>query len=51
MTLRDRGSFVTTIVDGLDGRRREWGFEPPAAYEYVATVDWSHRYEGRIDVP
>ncbi|MFC7138160.1 hypothetical protein ACFQRB_20150 [Halobaculum litoreum] len=24
-TLRGRGSYVTTIVDGVDGRLREWG--------------------------
>ena len=50
-TLRDRGSFVTTIVDGIDGRFREWGIEPPASYVYVETVDDCHHYEGALHVP
>jgi hypothetical protein len=50
-TLRERGSYVATIVDGLDDRLREWGFGPPAAYEYAGTVDGSHRYEGRLTPP
>ena len=35
-TLRDYGPFVTTIVDGVDESLREWGVEPPTAYEYDA---------------
>lgn len=50
-TLRDRGSFVTTIVDGIDRRLRSWGVEPPAAYEYVQTVQDTHRYEGTLELP
>ena len=50
-TLRDRGSFVTTIVDGIDGRFREWGIEPPEAYAYVETVDGRHHYAGTLRVP
>jgi hypothetical protein len=50
-TLRDRGSFVTTVVDGTDGRFREWGIEPPDAYGYVETVDGWHRYDGTLRVP
>jgi hypothetical protein len=34
-SLRDYGSFVCTIVDGVDDRLREWGVEPPATYEFV----------------
>lgn len=49
--LRDRGSYVTTIVDGVDGRLRSWGIEPPAAYEYTETVEDTHRYEGRVGLP
>ena len=50
-TLRERGSFVTTIVDGVDRRFRAWGIDPPDAYRYTATADGSHRYEGRLDLP
>lgn len=50
-TLRDRGSFVTTIVDGIDERLRSWGIEPPAAYTYTETVDGVHRYEGQLAAP
>lgn len=48
--LRAYGSFVTTIVDGLDERLRSWGVDPPPAYEYVDTVDGWHRYEGVLSV-
>ena len=50
-TLRERGSFVTTIVDGVDRRFRAWGIDPPDAYRYTATADGSHRYDGRLDLP
>jgi hypothetical protein len=50
-TLRERGSFVVTIVDGIDSRFRAWGIEPPDAYRYEATVDGSHHYEGRLRLP
>jgi hypothetical protein len=50
-TLRDRGSFVTTIVDGIDDRFQGWGIEPPEAYAYVETVDGRHHYEGTLHVP
>lgn len=33
-TLRGYGSFVQTIVDGVDERLREWGVEPPDAYRF-----------------
>jgi hypothetical protein len=49
--LRDRGSFVTTIVDGIDSRLRAWGIEPPDTYEYTDTVGTVHRYEGRLRLP
>ena len=49
--LRDRGAFVTTIVDGVDDRLRAWGVEPPDAYEYTGTVGETHRYEGRLSLP
>mgnify|MGYP005858205197 FL=1 len=49
--LRDRGSFLTTYVDGVDERLRAWGIEPPDAYEYTGTVDGSHRYEGTLTLP
>jgi len=50
-TLRARGSHVTTVVDGIDDRLRAWGIDPPEAYEYVETVDGSHRYEGTLRLP
>jgi hypothetical protein len=48
-TLRGRGSFVRTIVDGVDERLAAWGIETPGAYRYQATVDGTHRYEGMIE--
>jgi len=50
-TLRDRGSFLTTYVNGVDERLRAWGIEPPAAYEYVGTNDQTHRYAGTLRLP
>jgi len=50
-TLRDRDSFLVTYVDGVDERLREWGIEPPPAYEYRETVDGTHRYEGTLTLP
>jgi len=50
-TLRDRGSFVTTIVDGIDEKLRSWGIEPPPAYEFADTVEGVHRYEGLLRLP
>jgi hypothetical protein len=50
-TVRDRGSYVTTIVDGIDARLRAWGVEPPDSYEYVHTEDGTHRYEGMLRLP
>ncbi len=50
-TLRDRGSFLATYVDGVDDRLRAWGVEPPDAYEYVETVDGWHRYAGTLRLP
>lgn len=47
-TLRDRGSFVTTIVDGVDSRLRSWGVTPPPAYEYVGTDGETHSYTGQL---
>jgi len=50
-TIRDRGSFMATIIDGVDTRLREWGIEPPAAYRYAETVDNTHYYEGALQLP
>lgn len=50
-TLRGRGSYVQTIVDGVDARLVAWGVEPPPAYEYTGTDDGWHRYEGRLRLP
>jgi hypothetical protein len=48
-TLRDRGSFVTTIVDAIDSRLRSWGIDPPTAYTYSNTIDGVHWYDGRLN--
>ncbi len=32
--LRAHGSFVATVVDGVESRLREWGVEPPERYEH-----------------
>jgi hypothetical protein len=37
--LRDYGSFVGTIVDGVDDRLREWGVEPPGTYDFAGVED------------
>lgn len=50
-TIRDRGSFVTTIVDGVDERFRSWGIDPPEAYEYDETIDGVHYYVGTLQLP
>jgi len=50
-TLRDRGSFVTTIIDGIDTRLGTWGITPPTAYTYTTTVDGTHQYEGTLQLP
>jgi len=50
-TIRDRGSFMTTIIDGIDQRLRAWGIDPPAAYTYVDTVGDTHHYEGTLQLP
>ncbi|MFB6255774.1 MAG: hypothetical protein ABEH58_03445, partial [Haloplanus sp.] len=50
-TLRARGSFVATIVDGIDGRFREWGIDTPDAYTYTETVDGWHQYDGTLRCP
>lgn len=50
-TLRGYGSFVETIVDGIDERLRSWGVEPPDAYEYSGTDDGRYVYAGRLRLP
>jgi len=32
--LRAHGSFVATVVDGVERRLREWGIDPPERYAY-----------------
>ncbi|MBB6646900.1 hypothetical protein H5V44_11495 [Halobellus sp. MBLA0160] len=46
-TLRDHGSFVVTIVDGVDSRLRAWGIDPPDAYTHRRTDDEWQVYAGR----
>ncbi len=50
-TIRSYGSFVTTLVDGIDDRLRSWGVDPPEEYAYAGTVDGVHRYDGSLGVP
>lgn len=49
--IRAYGSFVTTLVDGIDDRLRSWGVDPPEAYAYAGTVEGVHRYDGSLGVP
>ena len=48
-TLRDRGSFMTTIVDAIDSRLQSWGIDSPEAYTHTHTVDGTHWYEGQLE--
>jgi hypothetical protein len=50
-TLRGHGSFVATVVDGVDSRLREWGIEPPDAYTHRSTDDRWQIYAGRAALP
>jgi len=50
-TLRERGAYVTTIVNGVDTKLQQWGIDPPSAYRYVETVDGTHYYEGTLQLP
>lgn len=45
-TLRGHGSFVGTIVDGVDSRLRAWGIDPPTAYTHRASDDGWQVYAG-----
>lgn len=50
-TLRDHGSFVATVVDGIDSRFRAWGIEPPDVYAHQNTDDGWQVYAGRATFP
>lgn len=51
-TLREHGSFVATIADGVDDRLAAWGIRPPDAYEHVdAADDDAQRYQGELTLP
>jgi hypothetical protein len=45
------GSFVSTVVEGIERRLREWGVQPPATYDYRDTADGWHRYAGAATLP
>jgi len=49
--IRDRGSFMTTVIDGVDEQLEQWGIDPPTAYTYAATVNGTHHYEGTLQWP
>jgi hypothetical protein len=50
-TLRGHGSFVETIVDGVDSRLRAWGVDPPASYTHRDTDGEWQVYVGRVRLP
>lgn len=49
-TLWERGSFVTTIVDGVDSHLSLWGIVPPDSYEHVDTTGETHTYSGTLEL-
>lgn len=50
-TLRGHGSFVETVVDGVDARLRGWGVDPPDAYAHQETDDGWQVYAGAATLP
>lgn len=50
-TLREHGSFVETIVDGVETRLRKWGVDPPEAYTHDGTEDGWQTYRGVARLP
>jgi len=50
-SLRGHGSFVGTIVDGVDSRLRAWGVDPPASYAHGDTDGEWQVYAGRATLP
>jgi hypothetical protein len=50
-TLRGYGSFIETIVDGIDDRLLSWGIDPPTAYEYSERNDGRYVYAGQLQLP
>ncbi len=50
-TLRGYGSFVETVVDGIDTQLLSWGIDPPDGYEYTGDHDGRYVYEGRLELP
>ena len=50
-TLREHGSFVATVADGVDDRLAAWGIRPPDAYEHVDAADDVQRYQGELTLP
>lgn len=48
--LRGYGSYVETIVDGVEQRLRAWGFTPPDTYEYREGEDGWYRYAGELEL-
>lgn len=49
-TLRGYGSFIETIVDGIDDQLASWGIEPPTGYEYSGERDGRYIYDGRLQL-
>lgn len=50
-TLRGHGSFLGTIVDGVESRLRAWGIDPPASYTHRGTDGEWQVYVGRATLP
>lgn len=49
--LRGHGSFVATIVDGIDTRLEAWGIEPPAEYAHQNADGGWQVYTGAAALP
>jgi hypothetical protein len=49
--LRDHGSFVETIVEGVEARLRPWGVELTGDYEHVGTEDGWQVYASTLRLP
>jgi hypothetical protein len=50
-TLREYGSFIGTIADGVDDQFLSWGIDPPDAYAFGGERDGRLVYEGELRLP
>ncbi len=49
--LRDHGSFVATIIEGIEDRLAAWGIDPPERYRYRDRSDRWRPYVGVARLP